>query len=153
LNPDADSLYGSVSLQRAFTPDPHIVNLGAGGTVDTPELGLDCGFTTSAPSFVFRLGGGASEGFLRIYFVPDDDSDTTLVVHTPGQDWICVDDSSYGIDPVIDIEFAPSGKYTLWVGVRTFDTYAPGTLSITQSANITPEGCWDGFSRIPLLGN
>jgi len=138
LNVGADPLYGSISLQRGFSPDPHITNLGAGGTVDTSGLNLDCGFTTAAPSFGFKLSGGASEGFLRIFFIPGDGSDTTLVLHTPGQDWICVDDSSYGIDPVIDIEFAPSGEYTVWVGMRTFDTYAPGTLFITQSENNTP---------------
>ena len=46
LDYKADPLFGSVSLQRGFSPDPHIVAAVAGGTVDTLDLNLDCGFTS-----------------------------------------------------------------------------------------------------------
>ena len=68
----------------------------------------------------------------------DDGSDMTLVVHAPDHDWICGHDSSYGTNPVIDIEFAPSGEYVLWVGVRSYDKYVLGALFITQSMDNTP---------------
>ena len=42
------------------------------------------------------------------------------------------------MDPVIDIEYAASGKYIVWVGVHQSDTYAIGMLFITESANNTP---------------
>ena len=141
LDYEVDPLYGLANLQRAFSPDPHIVGVGAGGTFDTSAINLACGFTTDAPSFAFNLSGGASEGFLRIYFVSSDDGmDTKLIVHTPNQEWICKDNSSNssGVDPVIDIEYAASGKYAIWVGMPQSDVYAPGMLFITESANNTP---------------
>ena len=140
LDYEADALFGSVSLQRGFSPDPHIVAAVAGGTVDTLDLNLDCGFTSSFPTFAFSLSGGASEGFLRIFYVTSDGTDTTLVVHTPNQEWLCMDNSSYGsrMDPVVDIELAASGKYAIWVGTQQSDTYGTGSLFITQSADTTP---------------
>ncbi|RJQ43733.1 MAG: hypothetical protein C4545_02535 [Anaerolineaceae bacterium] len=141
LDYEVDPLYGLADLQRGFSPDPYIVGVGAGGTFDTSVMNLACGFTTDAPTFVFNLSGGASEGFLRIYFVSSDDGmDTRLIVHTPNQEWICKDNSSNssGAGPVLDIEYAASGKYTIWVGMPQSDAYAPGMLFITESANNTP---------------
>jgi hypothetical protein len=140
LDYQADPLYGFADLQRGFDPDPHIVAAGAGGTVDTSSMNLECGFTTSSPTFGFSLTGGAEEGFLRIFYATSDKTDTTLIIHTPNQDWICMDNSSFGngMDPVIDIEFAPSGDYAVWVGAKQNDTYGTGRLSITQSQNNTP---------------
>ena len=140
LDYEADPLFGSASLQRGFSPDPYMVVAEAGGTVDTSKLNLDCGFTTSSPAFVFKLSGGASEGFLRIFYATSDGTDTTLVVHTPDQEWKCMDNSPYGngMDPVIDIDFAASGEYAIWVGTQQSDTYGTGSLFITESANTTP---------------
>ncbi|MHB8808039.1 MAG: hypothetical protein ACYC59_10730 [Anaerolineaceae bacterium] len=141
LDYEVDPLYGLADLQRGFTPDPYIVGVGAGGTFDTSVMDLACGFTTDSPTFAFSLSGGASEGFLRIYFVPSDDGmNAKLIVHTPDQEWICIDNSSIssGASPVLDIEYAPSGGYTIWVGMQESDVYAPGMLYITQSANNTP---------------
>jgi hypothetical protein len=141
LDYEVDPLYGLADLQRGFSPDPYMVGVGAGGTFDTSAMNLACGFTTVAPTFAFRLSGGASEGFLRIYFVPSDAGiDTKLIVHTPDQEWICKDISSNssGVGPVLDMEYAPSGSYTIWVGMQESDVYAPGMLYITQSANNTP---------------
>jgi hypothetical protein len=140
LDYEAEPRFGSVSLQRAFSPDPFTVTVEAGGTVHTAGLHLDCGFTTSSPTFTFKLSGGASEGFLRIFYAAKDGTDTTLVIHTPDQKWVCMDNSSYGnkIDPVIDIEYAASGEYAIWVGTHQSGSYGTGTLSITQSATTTP---------------
>jgi hypothetical protein len=140
LDYNADPLFGSTSLQRAFTPDPYFVDVQAGGTVHVTSFNIDCGFTTSAPSFTFRYGGGASETFLRIFFTASDGTDTMLVVYTPKQEWQCADDSSYGglVDPVVDLEFGPSGKYVIWVGTKLSDTYAAGKLYITGSESIAP---------------
>lgn len=138
LDEKAEPLYGSAILQRGFTPDPHIVPVLAGGRVDTSDFDLYCGFTSPAPSFVLTLRGGASAGFLRIYFASDGDTDTTLIVHTPNQGWSCVDDSTFGKDPVIDIEFADSGDYAIWVGAWQSNTNETGSLYITQSEEVTP---------------
>ena len=141
LDYEVDPLYGLFNLQRGFSPDPHVVGVGAGGTMDTSAYNLACGYTTEAPTLAFTLSGGASEGFLRIYFVSSDNrTDTKLIVHTPNQEWICKDNSSNnsGAGPVIDFEYAVSGKYSVWVGMPHSEVYAPGMLFITQSADNHP---------------
>lgn len=136
----AEPINGSVKLQRGFTPDPFTVDIRAGGTEDTTVLKLDCGFTTSAPMFTFSLSGGASETLLRIYYTASDQTDTTLIVYTPDSDWICMDnnDLNGSADPVIDIDFAPSGQYSIWVGTKQRDSYVTGKLFITGSRENTP---------------
>jgi len=141
LDYEADPIWGPTDLQRGFSPDPRVVGLGSDGIVDTSATNLACGFTTNAPTFAFNLSGGASEGFLRIYFVSSDAGmGATLIVHTPNQEWICEDNSSNGngADPVIDIEYAASGKYAVWVGTQQSGTSVLGMLNITQSAANTP---------------
>ena len=141
LDYEADPIWGPTDLQRGFSPDPRVVGLGSDGIVDTSATNLACGFTTNAPTFAFNLSGGASEGFLRIYFVSSDAGmDATLIVHTPNQEWICKDNSSNGngADPVIDIEYAASGKYAVWVGTQQSGASVLGMLNITQSAANTP---------------
>ena len=140
LDPKALPLFGSTSLQRGFSPDPISVDAQAGGTLDTSALNLACGFTTAAPSFTFRLSGGASETFLRIFFTAADGTDTTLVVFTPNQEWKCADNSSFGglFDPVMDFDFAPSGSYAVWAGTQKSGTHAAGKLYIPQSASTAP---------------
>ena len=141
LDYEADPIWGPSDLQRGFSPDPRVVGLGSDGIVDTSATNLACGFTTNAPTFAFDLSGGASEGFLRIYFAPSDAGmDTTLIVHTPNQEWICGDNSSNGngADPVIDIEYAASGKYAVWVGTQQSGASVLGMLNITESAANIP---------------
>lgn len=140
LDHEADPLFGSIKLQRGFIPDPHVVAMVAGGTLDTADLDVNCGFTSSFPTFAFDLTGGASETFLRIFYTANDGTDTTMVMYTPEQKWLCMDDSTFGSkkDPVIEFEFAPSGKYVIWLGTKQSDTYAEGNLFITGSINSTP---------------
>jgi hypothetical protein len=133
LNLEAPPLFGHADLQRAYEPDPHIVAASAGGSVDTITLNLDCGFVSREPTYGFKLFGGASENFLRVYFVATDGSDTTLVMRTPSGEWVCMQDSFQKMDPVIDIKFAPSGEYLIWVGMEAAGTTGKGSLYITQS--------------------
>jgi len=49
-----------------------------------------------------------------------------------------IQEHACGMGPVIDIEYAASGKYAIWVGMHQSDTYAPGMLFITESTNNTP---------------
>lgn len=140
LDEEAEPLLGQTDLQRGYSPDPYVVAVEAGGPVDTSSLDLDCGYVSASPTFAFRLSGGASETFLRIFFAASDGIDTTLVVRTPHEEWLCADHApdGSGMDPVIDLEFAPSGRYTIWVGTRQNDTYGKGSLYITQSEEIAP---------------
>lgn len=140
LGLSADPLFGSTRLQRGFLPDPFTVDAAAGGDVDTSDFGLECGFTTLAPTYAFNYGGGASETFLRIFFTAVDGSDTTLVVYTPNQEWQCAVSSSniWDSNPVMDFEAGPSGKYVIWVGTAVSGADIAGKLSITGSQSVTP---------------
>jgi hypothetical protein len=136
LDPNASPNYGEMNLTAGFTPDPNSLQITSGGTVDvsTLNLGNDCaGYVTSQPDLLLHWSGGASATFLRIFFVTDDGSDTTLIVNTPGGDWLCNDDSSYGLDPVVDIDYADPGSYHIWVGTSNPDILSVGTLYFTQS--------------------
>jgi hypothetical protein len=138
VDPNAEPLNGPVRLQRGFSPDPHTVELTASGNLDTSRVGQDCGFTTSPPTFAFTLSGGASETFLRLFFTAADGAETSLLVHTPDGEWLCETGSLTGPDPVVDLPFAPSGEYALWVGLPQSGDSLDGTLSITGSQDVTP---------------
>jgi hypothetical protein len=133
LDPDAIPLFGSTSLESGFSPDPHILEVEAGGSVDTTEFSPACGYTSYHPAFVLDWqGGDVLETFLRIFFTPGDGTDTTLLVHTPEGEWLCEQDS------VLDLPSAPSGEYAIWVGTRQDGAPVAGSLSITGSRQVTP---------------
>jgi protease YdgD len=140
LDPAAKPLYGPVRLQRGFSPDPYTVDVAAKGEVDSSQLEQDCGFTTSSPTFKFTLSGGASETFLRLFFTANDGQETSLLVHTPDDEWLCETGSPYGrgADPVVDLQMAPSGEYAVWVGAQQSGAQVKGTLSLTGSMDVTP---------------
>ena len=135
---NAEPLYGPVRLQRGFSPDPHTLELTASGYLDTSQMDQDCGYTTSPPTFVFTLGNGDPETFLRLFFAADDGTETSLLVHTPDDEWLCETGSLAGNDPVVDLPFAPSGEYAVWVGIPQSGDSLDGTLSITGSQDVTP---------------
>ena len=138
LDREGIPLFGSLDLQRGFLPDPQVIPVVAGGPVDTFDEDLDCGYTSSPPTLAFKLYGGASETFLRIFYASSDGTDAALLLYTPNQEWLCVNDSVYGVNPVVDIEFAPGGRYLVWVGMREKDAFGSGSISITGSRDIHP---------------
>ena len=141
LDPEAMPLFGSATLESGFSPDPYRVEVEAGGSVDTAEFSPACGYTSYHPAFVLDWEGGDIPGtFLRIFFTPNDDTDATLLVHTPDGDWLCEEDSVYGsgMDPVLDLQHASSGEYAIWVGTQEDGTSAEGSLFITGSMDVTP---------------
>ena len=125
-----DPLFGAVELQQDFTPDPHTVSLRAGGDIDV-DVG-DCGFgyVSDAPSvdLTYTTGGGAE---LHVYVRSDED--TTLLINTPGGDWICDDDSLGDGDPILSIPAAASGLYDIWVGTFNGEE-ARATLYVSRKA-------------------
>ena len=133
LDPDAGPLFGSTSLESGFSPDPYSVDVEAGGGVDTTDSSPACGYTSYHPAFVLDWEvGDVPQSFLRIFFTPDDEADTTLLVHTPDGEWLCEEDS------VLDVPSASPGEYAIWVGTREDGTPAEGSLFITRSEDVTP---------------
>jgi hypothetical protein len=132
LDPDAIPLFGSANLESGFSPDPYSVDVEAGGSVDTAGSSPACGTTSYHPAFVLDWDGGDAGSFLRIFFTPDDDTGTTLLVLTPEGEWLCEEDS------VLDLRSAPSGEYAIWVGTPEDGTRAEGSLFITGSRDVIP---------------
>jgi hypothetical protein len=123
-----DPTYGNVNLERGFLPDPHAVELTAGGSVDVNVGGCTYGHVANAPDvdFYYDTDGGAD---LYIYAVSG--SDTTVLVNTPSGTWLCDDDGYGDGDPIVVISKAESGLYNIWVGTYG-DEMASANLYISE---------------------
>jgi len=118
-DPDAAPRFGSSDLRINFSPDPFLIDLRAGGTIDVGHLGGEClGYVNGEqPDHVLNyLAGGATLGI----FVASGE-DTTIVINDPAGNWHCNDDSEYlsNLNPGLDLKKAPAGNYQVWVG--TYD--------------------------------
>jgi len=119
----AEPTYGSIALEEGFLPDPHVVKLTAGGTIDVSQPGCAYGRVASAPDFDLYYDAG-NAATLYISVIADDD--TTLLVNTPDGRWQCDDDGYGDLDPIIVVPKAQSGLYDIWVG-----TYGEELVSAT----------------------
>jgi hypothetical protein len=128
LNWDLEPNYGEVDLTAGFTPDPHVVELAAGGDVDASVLGGNCrGYVTSAPDFRVHYQSG---GFPLTIYV-EAEADTTLIIADPDGNWVCDDDTN-GVNPQITFDAPLNGQYDIWVGTYGTGDTPPATLYITE---------------------
>ncbi|MGD2046016.1 MAG: hypothetical protein PVJ80_09390 [Gemmatimonadota bacterium] len=120
--------FGRVELDAGFTPDPHIVELRAGGSIAVDVGSCDYGYVASAPDvdLYFDADGG---GNLYIYVESDDD--TTLLINRPDGNWLCDDDGHGSLDPIVEVPKAASGLYDIWVGTYG-DDLADARLYISE---------------------
>jgi hypothetical protein len=123
-----DPTFGSVELEEGFLPDPHEVTLTAGGSMTPGVSGCDYGNIAEAPDFDLYY---ESSGSSTLYIYAVSGSDTTILVNTPGQNWVCDDDSYGDGDPLVIIQNADGGLYDIWVGTYGDDT-AEATLFISE---------------------
>lgn len=118
--------YGQVELTTGFQPDPHSVQLQAGGEIDASTLGGACaGAIADAPDYDLQFQAGSLP--LNIYVTSD--VDTTLVVNGPDGQWYCNDDAN-GLNPLVSFATPQSGLYDIWVG--SFAGIADATLHISE---------------------
>jgi hypothetical protein len=128
--------YGSTRLTSGFVPDPFTVGITSGGSVNVSYLGGGCtGFATSAPDYSVTYTRG-SFPMLRFYFVGS--GDTTMIINTPGGNYVCVDDSFGTLNPTIDFNSPSSGRYDIWIGSYQQGTNITGTLYITEVTDNHP---------------
>ncbi len=125
----ADPTYGSVRLRAGFLPDPHRVQLTAGGSI-SPNLG-ECsyGHVAGAPdvNFYYTTGGSTT-----LYIYARSASDTTLLINEPDGSWVCNDDGlGEGTNPMIVLPGAAGGQYNIWVGTYG-DSNASANLYISE---------------------
>ena len=118
--------YGTAELTTGFQPDPHTVQLQAGGNIDASVLGAGClGLIADAPDFDVVFEAGTLP--LNIYVQSAED--TTLVVNAPDGNWYCNDDTN-GLNPVLSFQNPQSGLYDIWVG--SFGGVPQATLFISE---------------------
>ncbi len=128
-----DPVFGSVTLKAGFKPDPHSVDIVAGGTEDASHLGGACvGMVGEAPDFRLDYTAGSFPLNLWVYA----DVDTTLVVNDPNGDWVCNDDGAGdggNVNPGLRWANPPSGVYDIWIGRYGTGDGADAKLVITET--------------------
>lgn len=139
LDWSAESYYGSAELSAGFVPDPHRVDVMAGGSVDINRsaYGDECrGYASSAPDLNLHWSGGGSR--LQVYFVAEDNADATLIINTPDGQWLCNDDAAGTLNPGITISNPSSGRYDIWTGAYSQGEFINGELFITELSTPVP---------------
>lgn len=136
-----DPHFGTVNLREGFMPDPHRVNVTAGGSnsVWALDLGEGCtGYAATAPDY--RLHWDGNTGLLQIFFeAANDNEDTTLIINAPDGSWHCNDDAhSNTLNPLVRFSNPASGQYDIWVGTYHPGESISGELRITELSSLSP---------------
>lgn len=129
LDYSLDANYGSVELEAGFMPDPHRLELLAGGPVEAAS-GADrsCrGYVSAAPDYELTYTAGELPLFISAYA----GGDPTLVINTPSGEWVCNDDQ-IGFNPGIAFDNPESGVYDIWVGTYLEDDSFQAELQISE---------------------
>lgn len=124
--------YGEVALRSADFPDPHVLDLDAGGYVDMQGRLEACpGYITERPDY--RVHYEPDEHAAPLIFSVNSDVDTTLVINGPDGRWYCDDDSGVrGANPMLMFDTPRGGQYDVWVGLYPEPGTAPARLVISE---------------------
>ncbi|HEX6997792.1 MAG TPA: serine protease [Gammaproteobacteria bacterium] len=119
-----DPLFGTAELTANFAPDPHVVDITAGGADPAETLAEGCAGFVSAYRPDYGVMYSQAGPYALSLFV-EGDVDATLVVRDPAGRWFCNDDYSdaSGRNPGLVIDEPVDGLYSVWVG-----TYSPEDL-------------------------
>lgn len=120
--------FGTATLRAGFEPDPHVVNLRAGGDQDAARINGCAGMVSRAPDY--RVNYTPASG-LALTFRVSSSADTTLVINGPDGRWSCNDDTGGSLNPGVSYRTPQGGQYDVWVGVFGSDT-PTAQLRITE---------------------
>jgi tetratricopeptide (TPR) repeat protein len=123
--------YGEVSLEMGFEPDPHTMDVVAGGDTRVSIAGCYGYVLTSAPDVRLQYTTGESEESYPLSFYVSSQEDTVLFVNQPDGEWICNDDTQ-GTNPAITLDEPTEGQYDIWVGTYNAESNAMGNLMISE---------------------
>lgn len=125
-----DPVFGSADLMAGFQPDPHTVEVQAGGTIDSSTVIANCaaGLIAEAPDYRVNYQAGDYPLIFKI----ESNSDTTLAINGPDGTWSCNDDTAE-LNPQVQFDNPASGQYDIWVGEWAGE-YPGATLSVTELA-------------------
>ena len=127
-DPSLGPNFGTATLRAGFQPDPHVVEVRAGGDRDASRMNGCAGMVSAAPDY--RVNYTAGSG-LALTFRVRSSADTTLVINGPDGRWSCNDDTGGSLNPGVTYRTPSSGQYDVWVGVFGSDTPS-ARLSITE---------------------
>jgi|GEM_PF-5208766 len=134
----SDPTYGEVSLELGFEPDPHIMDVVAGGDTRVSIAGCQGYVLTSAPDSRLHYSKyEGAENFPLSFYVTSME-DTVLFVNMPDGEWVCNDDTS-GTDPAITIDEPMEGQYDIWVGTYNANSNSGASLMISEFSEISWE--------------
>ncbi|MBO6795537.1 hypothetical protein [Maricaulis sp.] len=124
------ALYGSVSLNSGFAPDPYRVNVVSGGQFAASDVRSGCrGWVAGPPDFELSFSAGS----LPLIISANSSSDTTLLINDPNGNWHCDDDGgNAGLNPALTFHNAMSGTYDIWIGSYRQGENANASLSISE---------------------
>lgn len=127
---NANPNYGTVALNSGFTPDPYVVNVQSGGSLNAANLSSSCrGYISNAPDVRLNY----TRGSLPLIISVNSSTDTTLVVNAPDGSWYCSDDEGVnGMNPMVRFNGPQSGRYEIWIGTYGSASLAPAQLHISE---------------------
>ena len=122
--------YGTMNLRTGFTPDPAVVRVQSGGTLDASTIDSTCaGFITAAPDVRLVYSAGS----LPLIISVASGADTTLIVNGPDGRWYCDDDGGVnGMNPQVRFNHPTSGRYEIWVGTYGRAALRDARLNISE---------------------
>jgi len=126
----ASPLYHEISLDTDFMPDPHVLELEAGGGRTVGMKGCEGYVNFAAPDANLTYTNGL--GYPLSFYAQSND-DVTLLIRTPNGDWFCESNTGRMENALVIFNSPPPGTYHIWVGLRhQAETYPEATVSISE---------------------
>ncbi len=123
LAAEVHSFSNQGTLNSGFSPDPYVVAVTAGGTVDVSQTWPECrGYVQDPSNFLLTFTASS----LPLMISATSSVDTTLIVEAPDGQIYCDDDSgNIPLSPALNFTPSQTGNYNIWVG--TYSSSATGT--------------------------
>lgn len=126
------TVFGSLSLNAGFLPDPQVRNLTAGGTVDLSRcINGAFGWVVTRPDFRLFYNGSSPTGILTFALESRSNVDPILLVNAPDGSWHFNDDYR-GFNAAVVFNNPLSGQYDVWTGSYQRSSNNPAQLIITE---------------------
>jgi hypothetical protein len=130
-NTDLDPSFGTTTLVSGFRPDPVVVQVRSGGSIDAQTINPGCkGFIAGAPDVRLQFEAATQPLIVSVA----SDADTTLVIHGPDGGWYCDDNSgSNHRNPSLRFSHPQSGQYDVWIGAPAANSLAAAELNVSET--------------------
>ena len=121
--------FGDINLNAGFLPDPHVVNVTAGGAYSLSGCGFNwAGNVAQAPDYDLYYSAGNFSLTIHVSSAYD----TVLLINAPDGTWYYSDDEGGGFNPSITFAKPLDGLYDIWIGTYGNQRGLPAQLFITE---------------------